>query len=888
MPRLPHPFRRLRSLLRKPRLESDMAEELRLHEEMLVAEKLAEGMTPEQARREARREFGHVEVIKEACRDERGLPWLEELGRDMGYAARQLRKAPGFTIIAVLTLAIGIGLTTSIFSILSSTVLEPLPFPHSDRLVALQQYSLTRHNSPWATGGDLDAWKQASCFEGIAAVRPQTLNLTGIDEPVRIYGYFVWPGYFTTFGVQPFLGRNFSPPDEASGHGMEIILNYKLWVGQFGARADILNQTARVGDMPCIIVGVMPKGFQDEASGPLFYSPVPPALVNATDFRSHTVMSIVARLKPGVTIEQARSEMDTIARNVARDHPDTHRDFGVRVSSLLDYMTGEVSPILYTLLGAVGFLLLIACVNVANLLIARASGRQREIALRAALGASRGRIVRQLMVESLLLAAIGGGLGILLAQFSLHVILEFTPVALPRISEIHLDGWALAFSCGLTFATGVIFGILPALQASRVDLTHALKDGGRGSGHARARHRLRHTLVVIEIALALVLLVSAGLLSRSFIKFFFTDLGYNPQDLYVSRIQLPNSEYPDADQISGFADRLLEQFAAKPDLIAAALTTAFPHHQNPHVRILVDGQQNEEKAGQNFATFAAVTPDYFKVLENPPILGRAFDIRDRKGTPPVAVVSESFVRLVLPPGNPIGRRIALDIGKPDKVWCEIVGVVRDVYIYGPAQVPPPRVYLSFYQLLQQRDLIFIGHDFMEVTRVRPGAPNPAPLVTAAIHTVDPKIPVPPKLTCIAEYVGNSIEYYRFAVFLFAIFSSVALILAALGIYGVMAYAVSQRRQELGVRMALGAQPRDISRLIFGQAGRLVLYGVVIGAVVAAATSKLIRAGLVDTSPADPPTLVCIGLVLVGTALVACWLPARRATKVDPMVALRCD
>ncbi|HNC24303.1 MAG TPA: ABC transporter permease, partial [Opitutaceae bacterium] len=774
-----NPLRRFRDLFRKGTLDREMAEEMRLHVELQAELNRKAGMDPDEARHLAERQFGHVEGIKETAREIRGLPWLEQLAADLRYGVRQLRKAPGFAIVAILTLAIGIGATTSIFSIVNSVVLRPLDFPDSGQLVLIQENQSSTGRIAFASPAAMLEWrKQAASFAEIGGWAAKNFNVTGHGDPWRMYTRAVTTNYFPLLGVQPALGRTFRPDEGAPGKTNVLILNHAFWQSRFAGREDILGLVVNLDDEPYTIIGVMPATFEVEPGNAAAYRPFPDEFLAPGNFGSRFLQQVVGRLRPGVTPERATAELKLISERLAQAHPDTNKDMGVRVTPLLESRVGSLKPLLYVLLAAVGVLLLIACVNVANLLLARATSRQKEITLRVALGASRSRVIRQLIVESLLLALLGGLLGAALAMASMKVLMGFAPVDMPRLTEVRIDGVALAVSMVVTLLTGLGFGLVPALQATRVDLATALKDGGRAAGEGRPRQKLRSSLVVAEVALALVLLVGAGLLARSFSHIQHQYLGYNPDVVYVSRVLLMGPKYSTEAARIAFTERVHEQLQGKPGIRYHAFTTAFPHHQNPAIPFVIEEHPEPNPAKLPQAVIAAVTPDYFQVMSNPLLAGRWFTDRDNVATaPPVALISGRFAELYFPGENPLGKRLSA-AGDPRARKYEIVGVVTDLKTDGPANASLPQVYVPYAQV----PMI----NFMCVERVVEGTPNPTAIVTTAIHAVDPNMPVPPKLVCIAEYVANSVSFQKFALFLFGVFSAVALLLASIGIYGVMA------------------------------------------------------------------------------------------------------
>jgi putative ABC transport system permease protein len=837
---------------------------------------LRDGATDAEAQRNSVKQFGPVESIKEECRDSWGARLLQELSHDIRYGIRQLNKARGFIFISVLTLAIGIGATTAIFSIFNSVVLRPLDYVDSHQLVEIRRVRAgTEEQQVRSRLAAFQEWKQhATSYSELAAYSYLSGNMTDVEHPIRLTGNYVTPNYFHLLGVQPILGRNFTDDDAQSGQTNVFLLTHTFWQEHFGGSRDVINRTIRFSNQSFTIIGVLPKGVRETPGGPSVFSPLDQSVGEPTQRR---LMHIVGRLKEGVTLDQAQSEMDILAERLALANPDLWGEVETRVIPMLDYHVRGISSPLYILLGAVGFLLLIACVNVANLLLARASTRQREIAVRTALGASRTRIIRQLLAESILLALMGGVLGMGLAYWSMPLLLEFAPVAMPRLDEVRMDGVALIFSCAITMLTGIAFGLVPALQTTKVDLTTSMKDGGRSVGGGRQSARLRHALVVSEVSLAMILLAGAGLLTRSFTNLQETELGFDPNHLYASRIQLEPHRYPDPQHQQAFIDQALEQLAAKPD-IHAALTISLPFYRVWEIGLDLESQPLDPDNLPQVGYFS-ISPDYFAVTRTALLQGRLFTDRDREDTPRVAIISKRIADLYFPGESPLGKRIALTVDT-NREWIEVVGVVNNVRPRGPASTGLPQVYVPLRQYSFPR--------IMFVVRGREDGPHPAAQVAAAIHTVDRDIPVPLKLTNLAEYADNAVSLHRFCLFLFSVFSAVALLLAALGIYGVMAYTVSQRTNEIGVRMALGAQPGDIVRLILHRAAIMVGIGMLIGIAGALAGSRLLRSVLHEVSPQDPLTFTVISVALALIALVACFLPARRAAKVNPISALRAE
>jgi putative ABC transport system permease protein len=798
--------------------------------------------------------------------------------RDLRYALRQLAKAPGFTAAALLTLALGIGACTAIFSVVNSVLLRPLPYPESDRLVVLRETNPPKFPEFSVAPGHYFAWqKQSQSFASLASSRGSPYNLTGLGEPVRVRGERITANYFPTLREQPALGRGFLPEEDAPGKDQVVILTHGFWQRQLGGRAEVLNQTIQLNGQAFTVVGIMRQGFAPNSRTEIFT----PAAFEAKEHENYGghYIRVLGRLKPGVTLAQAQAEMSTIADGLARQFPDSSQGWGVKVTPMLDATLGDVRPTLFALLGAVGFLLLIACANVANLLLARATARAREIAVRAALGAGRWRIIRQLITESVLLAVLGGLLGMLVAQWGVSALLSLAPDSLPRAKEIAVDGRAFAFSCALALITGVLFGLVPAFHATRVDLADTLKEGGRGSSEGGHRHRLRSALVIAEVAIALVLLVGAGLLVRSFARLQEVNPGFRPQGALAVSVSLPPKRYPDDAKQAAFAEQAIARLAALPGVTSVGMSSVVPFSGSDiNYGFKIDGRPPVPPQDMPSIVYYAVSPDYFKAMGIPLLRGRVFDARDRAGALPVAIVGESLVKKHFPGEDPIGKRIHVTNGP--ETWRQIVGVVGDVRHY---RLDDDGGNPQFYEPFAQRpddSLTFV------VRAAGPTAALPA-ASRAAIYAVDSDQPIA-SMEPLTKWVDQSIARQRFAMFLFAVFSAVALLLAAVGIYGVMAYSVGQRRGEMGIRMALGAQRGDVLGLILRQSARLIALGLAAGLAGAFLLTRLLATMLYGVSARDPATFAAIAALLAVVAAVACLLPAHRATKVDPMTALRAE
>ena len=805
----------------------------------------------------------------------------------MRHALRSLAQSPGFTAVALLTLALGIGACTAIFSVVNSVVLRPLAYPDSDRLVVIRETKLPQFPEFSVAPGQYFTWKdEARSFEQLAATRGGSFNLTGTGEPVRVTVSRVTPNYLSTLRTFPALGRDFRPDEDTPGQENVAILLHGFWQRQFGGRQDILGETVQLNGQTYTIVGVMPQSFQPGSRTELLL----PAVYSSDERQNHGghYIGVVGRLKEGVTLEQARAELDTIALRLAQQFPDTNTGWGVKLTPMLESAVGDVRPILFSLLGAVGFLLLIACANVANLLLARATARAREFSIRAALGASRGRIVGQLLAESVLLAVLGGAAGVFVAETGMAALLSLAPDTLPRAAEISLDRTALAFAFGVSLLTGIGFGLVPAFQASRIDLNEVLKDSGRGLSAGGRRQRLRSALVVVEVAIALILLVGSGLLIHSFARLQKVNPGFVADHAYAVGLSLPWQKYATDEQRAAFVARAAERLASLPGVQSVGASQVVPFTGGDYILGFLIGGRPPPPPGEARSTnYYAVTPGYFTAMGIPLLSGRFFEERDAAGGPPVAIINESMAKKYFPGENPIGQRIHVTNGP--ETFREIIGVVADVKHYSVDRETP----LQTYEPFAQKPL-----DFMTlVVRLAPPVPGdptsaassaslPA-AIRSAIYSIDPDQPVA-SVRPLSDLLAASMARQRFAMSLFSVFSGVSLLLSAIGIYGVMAYSVTQRTAEIGIRMALGAQRSHVLHLVFAQGGRLIAIGVLVGLAGAFALTRFISSMLFDVSAHDPLTFASIVALLSAVATAACLIPALRATRVDPMTALRSE
>jgi putative ABC transport system permease protein len=797
---------------------------------------------------------------------------------DLRYAFRQLIKSPSFTAIAILTLALGIGACTAIFSVVNTVLLRPLNYPEPDRIVSIRETNLPQFPVFSVSPPNYLDWeKQTKSYEYLAAYTGADLNLTGDGEPQQLSGLKATAHYFDVYGVKPILGRMWLPEEDAQGKDHVVVLSYHFWQRVFGGAADVVGRSIQLNGEPYTVVGIAQVGFgltsKVEAWTPLAFKPEE----TANNARGDHYINVVGRLRPGVTVAQARAELELLATQLAKQYPDSNKGWGIFLMLSQDYIVRDVKPVLYTLLGAVGCVLLIACANLANLLLARASARSREISIRAALGAGRGRLIRQLLTESVVLAVGGGVAGVILARWGLDALLALAPSSLPRISEIHLDSGVLIFSLALSIITGLVFGIAPAWLAARADVNEALKQGTRGSTEGGARGRLRSALVVLEVTFALMLLGGAGLLARSFMQLAHVDPGFTPENATLLQLSLPQKKYAMPEQQTAFADALLERVKVLPGVQWAGITHSMPLLGGYVLTFSIEGRPPIAPSDQPSASYYAVTPDYFRAMGIRLIRGRTFTPRDDAKAPRVAIINEAFARQFFPNEDPIGKRIDIDLG-PD-AWREIVGIVGDIKQNGPDQATSAQSYEPFAQKP------FSSIDLVIRTKGAPAALLGA--LRPAVYAVDKDQPVG-AIRPLEEILADSIARQRFAMTLLSVFSVVALVIAAVGIYGVMAYNVVQRTGEFGIRMALGAQRGDVLRLVLTQGGKLVGLGLIIGLAATLAASRAMGSMLFNTSAQDPLTLGGITLLLGAVALAACLLPASRATKVNPIEALRAE
>ena len=872
--------RRFLMLLRRGRFDAELEEEMRLHRQLLEQEQIERGLSPKEAHYAAQRRFGNDLVLREESRDMWGWNWLESLLQDVRYGLRMLARNPGFTAVAVITLALGIGATTAIFTVVNAVLLRPLPYEKPDQLVAVFETEPDCRNCP-VSGPDFLDWRQrSSSFSRLVAGTMDQASLTGAGEPQHLDGADVSPGIFELLGTRPTLGRTFAS-DEERGFHYVVILSYGLWQRAFGGDRSLVGKKITLDGKQAGVIGIMPKGFQFPRMwgnpDPDFWVPLPVDALKQN--RGGHWLWVLGRLRPGMAQRQAQAEMTGIAGQIAQQFRNTNGDVGATVVELHEELVGKTRPMLLLLFCAVGFLLLIAGANVANLLLAQATRRQREMAVRLAVGAGRWRLARQLLTESVGLGIMGGAAGLVLAVCGKALLVSLAPPhTLPAVNPINLDARVFVFALAVCLLVGILFGLAPALGASRIDLDESLKEGARGfTGGVRAR-RFRGGLVACEAGLALVLVIGGGLLIHSLKNLLAVDLGFNPKNILTMELNLPSSRYPKNEDRLAFFQNAVERVKGLPGVRDASATSKVPlAGMSNNGDIWVEGRPRGPEFQGPLVEFSYVMPGYFHTLGVPSPVGRTFTSADGAGAPRVAVINETLARHFWPHESPLGKRFSQAVNPPH--WVEVVGVVGDVrQSWSLADLPLPEAYFPYAQWADYDDLYLVVRSAL----------NPASLVQpvrAQLLNLDPDLPA---------YHVETMEQIRaaraaaplFRGVLMTLFALVALTLAATGIYGVMAYAVTERTHEIGVRMALGALPRDVLRMVVGQGTALTLVGVAAGLAGAFALTRFLASFLYGVLPTDPGTFVGASLLLVGVATLACYIPARRATKVDPLVALR--
>ncbi len=799
--------------------------------------------------------------------------------QDLRYGARMLLKSPGVACVALLAIALGVGANTTIFSVVNSVLLRPLPFAAPDKLVKVWTTDARRgrNDLPVSYPNFTDWRTESQTFEAMTAYSEASATLSGEEVPEQLKGVAVTADMFPVLGVRPLVGRPFSAEEEKPGAAPVVVISHGLWQRRFGADPKVVGQQVTLDGRSTTIVGVMPPGFKFplDSLNPELWSPLDPGS-ELNQSRGSRYLSVVARLKADTTLQQAQAEMETISRRLTDQYPTYNTGRGARLISLYDDTVGNIRPALLVLLGAVGCVLLIACANVANLLLARAAGRHKEMALRTALGASRGRIIRQLLTESLLLAGLGGVAGLLLALWGVDVLVSLIPEGVPRAQEIAIDGRALGFTLAVSVLTGVVFGLAPALQSSRLNLNESLKEGGRGSTEGSRRNRVRSLLVVSEIALSLMLLVGAGLLIKSFKHLRDINPGFNPERVLTMSLSLPEAKYGEPERQGLFFQELDRRVAQLPGVEMVGLVDPLPlSGDNKTTTFAIEGQPPAAPADRLSANVRTVDSEYLSAMGIPLIKGRGLTPRDTQDAPQVMLVNETLARRFFPGEDPIGKRATV---YPFKTPCEIVGVVGDVKHRGLDVESGPEFYISYLQAPQPAMYLVARTSLAEPAAL-------ASSIQSAVQQIDKDQPISDVRT-MSQVLSETTAERRFSMLLLGIFALLALVLASVGIFGVMSYMVTQRTHEIGIRMALGARVSDVVRLIVGRGMTLVLIGVGVGLVGAFVVTRVMKGLLFGVSATDPLTFAGVSLVLSAVALLACLIPARKAARVDPMIALR--
>lgn len=878
----------IKQIFLRRRAYDDLSDEIRGHLEEKVEELVVGGMLRSDAEATARREFGNVTLMEEDGREVWRWTLIENFFMDLRYGLRTLRNSPGFTVVVVLTIALGIGANTAIFSVVNGVLLRPLSFASSERLLQVTEHDQKRGvDLDWVSFPNFRDWaEQNKSFESMAAYKFHVFNLTNVSQPQVLFGLKVSASLFPTLGAEPLLGRGFLPEEDQPERDHEIILSYDAWRHLFAADPKLIGNTVTLSGDLYTIIGVMPASFNFPPVVPIaavlpsrkvsFWTPL--GLTVHPGQRDWNMLGVIARLKPGVTMAQARADLDRVARGLEEEYPAQNRGIGVHVQALLDQVVGDLRNPLLILLGAICLVLLVACANVTNLLLARSTTRQREIVLRTSLGASRARLVCQMLTESLLFAVAGGVLGVLLAYGGIFLLQLLSPGNLPRLGEIAIDGRVLAYTFCVSVLTGVLSGLAPSLGASRHIASHALQSEGTRSTSTARNFRLQHALVVCEIALSLALLIGAGLMLKSFVRLQQVDPGFRPQNLLTVWLTLPESKYGKAQKRVEFYQQALQRIEVMTGVKSAGAIDNLPlsgiHGGGPFT---IEGRPTESDTDAPVAYRCVVSVNYFQTMSIPLLQGREFTERDHDGAPAVLMINQTAASRYWPGESPVGKRLSFSTGNSPPTWLAIVGVVQDVLHDGLDSPAKPTIYLPFLQMAEGFMVTVVR------TNVEPSRVSAA--VRTAIAAVDGDQPLL-MIRTMADIYSDSVAQRRFNTTLIAAFGALALALAMVGVYGLMAYAVTQRTHEMGIRVALGAQRWDVFRLVLGQGLGLTWGGIGSGLLAALALTRFLSKMLFQVPAADPATFVTVSLSLGAIAFLACYIPARRAMGVDPMAALR--
>jgi predicted permease len=890
---------RLRSLLRRSRVETELDDELRFHFEREVEKYVRSGLTHEEALRRARLSFGGIDQVKEECRDARGVQLMETILQDVRYGLRMLRQRPTFALVAVMTLALGVGANTAIFSIVNAVLLRSLPYRDPDRLVRIFFHNpgLGLRDVPFSLPELNDLRTRSGVFEDVSIIGGGNVNLTGAIHPERLEFIVTHPNYFSMLGATPQIGRLFGPQDFALGFAPVAVISDGLWRRSYGADPSVLGRSLRLDNDPYTVVGVLPPGFHylGPNLGPTVSGNVelfmtagfsadsaPKPTRNARSFPS-----AIGRLKPGLSVQQVQARLTALAAELRHDYPADYpvqARWTIEIQSLQESLVGNVRPMLLVLMSAVILIVFIVSLNIANLLLARASGRQQEMAVRLALGASRPRMIRQMLTESVLLSLIGGIAGVVTAVSTLKLILRFVPSNIPRLSEVTIDWTVLVFALLISLLTGLLFGLAPAIQSTRSELSIQIREGARGAGYGAKTGRLRDALIVSELAFAVVLMVGAGLLLRTLRELLQENPGFNPTQVIAAGVWLPVPNDPKVDPYlsiarkTAFDREVLRRMKAIPGVQLAGLTSALPTttQNNIDSDALTIEDHPTESSQDLRAEIIRISPDYFRVMQAPLMRGRFFTESDEDGKQRVAIIDETTARRYWTGRDPVGRRLRFGQG-PTQPWMTVVGIVRDIKSDGLDIDGVPHIFVSLYQN-GERDLSLMLRTPLPAALLEPR-------IRREIQSVDPGLPVF-NVSSMNAVIDASLASRRFSADLVGGFAGLALLLASIGIYGLLAYMVGQRSREIGLRMALGARRSDILRLIVTKGVVLASVGIIAGVLLSASTASMMASLLYGVRPHDPAVFLIVPLLLFGVAVLASYLPARRATKVDPMSALR--
>jgi predicted permease len=877
--------RRWRALFKRSEIEHELDAELRFHLERDTAENLRRGMSPEEARFAALRSFGGVDQSKEESRDARGVRVFEEIWCDLRYGLRTLFKQPGFTCVAVLTLALGIGANSAIFSVVNGVLLKPFSFSEPERLVVIWERSLSQGLPRMVVSAPNFAdWRaQNQTFQDIAAYQQEDFNLTGSGEPERVRGLRVSATMFSVLGVRPVLGRDFQRDEDKPGVPAAVVISHGFWQRRFGGNPNVIGLNITLGGESANIIGVMPRDF--DFPPPVTFRgearPVKAELWTQLRYmelnqRGGHNLFVIGRLGQGFSKESAEADLQNITRRLAQDYPETNASWDAFLVPLNQQVVGDVKKALLILPGAALFVLLIACANVANLLLVRATGRQREFAIRAALGASRFRLISQMLIENTLLSLFGGVAGLVLAVCGLKLIAALAPQNIYRLDQVSLDKGVIAFTLLVSLLTVLLCGVIPAWQNARINLVPALKEGSAGAVDSAGRHRLRNLLVIVEVALAMVLLTGAGLLIRSFVHLQTVPTGFQPEQLTAMTISLPRSSYPNRQQRLAFIERLMPKLAALPLLQSAALSDNLPLDTGRQGTSFKLEGQPEHPGHENRTNVSIVSPGYFRTMGIPLLQGREFSASDVEDAPGVVIINNYLAQRYFPDQNPLGKRV--DMGFRSGTLLQIIGVVADERHDTLQADLHPAMYLPYAQADKPLPLILLLRS----------SSGPAQVVSAVrkqVLELDAQLPVYDVKT-MEQVLSTAVARPRFMTSQLTVFAAVAMLLAAVGIYGVMANSVSQRTREVGIRMALGAQTKDVLILVVRNGMLLSLTGVAVGLVGSYALTRLMSGLLFGVTPTDAATFIAVSVSLIMVGLLASYIPARKATKVDPLVALR--